>query len=899
MYSDTSSPGVTDPNSPSPSVVTVETVSTVTSSPGPTGPGPPPSSDLPSSPIPSHIEFIHHNFVHAGEHINALFEETGHVDLFPDDDYLDDNYGFSDYHVTPDASPSMDASSTDSTSSGNCITSSNLEPLNDYDIQQLSILHDPVPYSAQASSPLDHNALYEMDHLLYRAEPHITRLHIYQLKGLPELNSTSKQHAHMDGGSMVTTCHDLRYVYSPKPIRKGSVCLRVADNRPHYPTHTGYLAVPCPHLPHGYALIQTYLTPTLPVIIVSPDAISKQYQCEGYSAISYLNGQNCAVTLTHCLRHSQNITVPCQLHRGLLYTEPIPLVSDDPDLADRIQNPTLDVLSTTPCASCTSPDTPSPVHDINKPTPPVTCNACTADSPGTSPSTVCSPCKNTCPFPPPTKHAPPNNDVTLPDLHDKIDMFRRLGYQSDVSLPTLSRKVHGVPDFTQVDDTLLSKSIPSPSLLDPEEYQVSNLTRDKLRILWHHRLGHLNSRRCSEMHKFARGIPRLPIASCLDTCPICQNAKLHKSSHPKRSSRRATQCLQGISIDFGFIVQASSTDPDRVERLQGINGETCYCLIVDHHGGNLWGRCFRSKAPPIDYLNHWLSLHSDPTIPDKYVRFDRGGELGKCEAIADLFEQHGWRIEPTAPDCSHSNGPGERPHRTIGDGIRSMLLGSALPAKFWPYAFHHFIRLYNVTPHGTNDASPYTMRTGRIPDLGFLRTFGCRIRCLPPRPHRPDALNNDVRTGIFLGYSNTSKNILYYDFESNTVKDSQHVAYDEAHCGFTDAISPHSRILNTADPSADVFTSFLTMKLPTSMSLGPLSFNLKPLTYHFKLMALLNILLDSNLIPVVLCTALTSLISSVDFLAILFALLDICILVPILPRLMMILLLPFKTFIMF
>ena len=86
-----------------------------------------------------------------------------------------------------------------------------------------------------------------------------------------------------------------------------------------------------------------------------------------------------------------------------------------------------------------------------------------------------------------------------------------------------------------------------------------------------------------------------------------------------------------------------------------------------------------------------------------------------------------------------------------------MLLGSALPAKFWPYAFHHFIRLYNVTPHGTNDASPYTMRTGRIPDLGFLRTFGCRIRCLPPRPHRPDALNNDVRTGIFLGYSNTSK----------------------------------------------------------------------------------------------------------------------------------------------
>jgi hypothetical protein len=107
-----------------------------------------------------------------------------------------------------------------------------------------------------------------------------------------------------------------------------------------------------------------------------------------------------------------------------------------------------------------------------------------------------------------------------------------------------------------------------------------------------------------------------------------------------------------------------------------------------------------------------------------------------------------------------------------------MLAGAALPSRFWPYAFHHFLRLYNVTVHGDNTASPFELCSGRQPDLSLLRVFGCRVYALPARPRRPDKINS--RTGIFLGFAKTLKTIIYFDTESETIKTAQHVIFDES-----------------------------------------------------------------------------------------------------------------------
>jgi hypothetical protein len=50
---------------------------------------------------------------------------------------------------------------------------------------------------------------------------------------------------------------------------------------------------------------------------------------------------------------------------------------------------------------------------------------------------------------------------------------------------------------------------------------VSALTPDQLRILWHQRLGHMHSRRVATAYKYAEGVPKVSIASTLESCPVC------------------------------------------------------------------------------------------------------------------------------------------------------------------------------------------------------------------------------------------------------------------------------------------------------------------------------------------------------------------------------------------
>jgi hypothetical protein len=168
-------------------------------------------------------------------------------------------------------------------------------------------------------------------------------------------------------------------------------------------------------------------------------------------------------------------------------------------------------------------------------------------------------------------------------------------------------------------------------------------------------------------------------------------------------------------------------------------------------------------------------------VPHKYVCLDQGGELAGCHAVITLFENAGYHVQVTATDTSSSNGPVERPHQTISNALMSMLSGTNLPIKFWPYAFHHYLRLYNVIPHGDAPSSPMEICTGRRPNLAQLRTFGCRIYALPARPHhrRQEKLHADTRRGIFLGYAQTFKNALYFDELTEAVKICQHVAFDE------------------------------------------------------------------------------------------------------------------------
>ena len=115
------------------------------------------------------------------------------------------------------------------------------------------------------------------------------------------------------------------------------------------------------------------------------------------------------------------------------------------------------------------------------------------------------------------------------------------------------------------DEEHKSSSLPADSpcsmkgLVSPfgESRPIQQLSRDQSRMLWHMRLGHTNERAVSDLHKYADGIPSLPRADVLDSCPICSKTKLHQANRGPEEERPADVCWQHIQIDHGFIVQKS------------------------------------------------------------------------------------------------------------------------------------------------------------------------------------------------------------------------------------------------------------------------------------------------------------------------------------------------------
>ena len=78
----------------------------------------------------------------------------------------------------------------------------------------------------------------------------------------------------------------------------------------------------------------------------------------------------------------------------------------------------------------------------------------------------------------------------------------------------------------------------------------------------------------------------------------------------------------------------------------------------------------------------------------------------------------------------------------------------------WPYAIDHATYLYNRTPHSGNpeNASPYEMVFGHIPDISHLRPFGTKVWIDPKR--KRGKLENNAEEGIYLGHPKNSEGYL-------------------------------------------------------------------------------------------------------------------------------------------
>jgi hypothetical protein len=100
----------------------------------------------------------------------------------------------------------------------------------------------------------------------------------------------------------------------------------------------------------------------------------------------------------------------------------------------------------------------------------------------------------------------------------------------------------------------------------------------------------------------------------------------------------------------------------------------------------LWNFPTASKRPPLSIITYFFSLLAKENIIVKTIRVDEDGALANSSEFTDLLIAHNINMETTGGFASFLNGKIERPHRTIAQVVRAMLLNSGLPSTLWCYA---------------------------------------------------------------------------------------------------------------------------------------------------------------------------------------------------------------------
>ncbi|GKA25956.1 retrotransposon protein, putative, ty1-copia subclass [Tanacetum coccineum] len=103
---------------------------------------------------------------------------------------------------------------------------------------------------------------------------------------------------------------------------------------------------------------------------------------------------------------------------------------------------------------------------------------------------------------------------------------------------------------------------------------------------------------------------------------------------------------------------------------------------------------------------------------------NRGGEYISQE-FKDYPKGYGIVQRLTPPYTPQHNEVSERRNHTLLDMVRSMMNLTTLSLSFWDYALETATRILNMVPTKKVDKTPYELRYGKVPNLSYLKVWGC------------------------------------------------------------------------------------------------------------------------------------------------------------------------------
>jgi hypothetical protein len=167
------------------------------------------------------------------------------------------------------------------------------------------------------------------------------------------------------------------------------------------------------------------------------------------------------------------------------------------------------------------------------------------------------------------------------------------------------------------------------------------------------------------------GLPKQPFMPRSCPCIICITTK---TVHPPRA-KHSTQVIikrgQLLHIDFSFW------------NILSIRGFTSLLSIIDGKDCMLWNFPTTSKRAPLSILDFFFTMLEHDGVTIQAIRVDEDGALANSTEFSDFLVDRKILLDTTGGYASFLNGKIERPHRTIAQMVRSLLLNSGLPSTLW------------------------------------------------------------------------------------------------------------------------------------------------------------------------------------------------------------------------
>ncbi|GJQ92315.1 retrotransposon protein, putative, ty1-copia subclass [Tanacetum coccineum] len=313
--------------------------------------------------------------------------------------------------------------------------------------------------------------------------------------------------------------------------------------------------------------------------------------------------------------------------------------------------------------------------------------------------------------------------------------------------------------------------------------------------LWHCRLAHINKKRIKQLQQ--DGLLKSTDDESFDKCESCLSGKMTKKPFP-HSNERAKDLLGIIHTDVCGPLRHVSRQ-----------GASYFITFTDDYSRYGYVYLLKHKHEVFEtfkVFKNEVENQLGKTI--KAIRSDRGGEYISQE-FKDYLKANGIVQQLTPPYTPQHNGVSERRNRTLLDMVRSMMNLTTLPLSFWDYALESATRILNMVPTKKVDKTPYELWYGKVPNLSYLKVWGCEALV---KRDTPDKLQQRSVKCIFIGYPKETMGYYFYFPPKNKIVVARYAEFFEKNL-ITQEVSGRAMDLEEIQDE-DTSPSEITSKIP-------------------------------------------------------------------------------------